>query len=82
MKCSFCGYKFKQKQANLACKGCFMAKGCKLIRCPNCGFETAPEPEWISLVRNKASEGFAALSLRISNGVKKIFKRRGRDGID
>jgi len=47
MKCSLCGHEFDQAQGQAACKSCPMTKGCKLIRCPNCGFETPAVPKWL-----------------------------------
>lgn len=47
MKCTLCGHEFDEEKAQKACKTCPMTKGCKLIRCPNCGFETPPEPKWL-----------------------------------
>jgi len=46
MKCTLCGYEFDPAKAEKACKRCLLRKGCNLIRCPNCGFETPPDPEW------------------------------------
>lgn len=47
MKCTLCGYEFDEKNAGEACKNCPIMKGCRLIKCPNCGFETPPEPKWL-----------------------------------
>ena len=46
MKCSLCGHEFKEEEAASACASCAIMKGCRLIKCPNCGFETPPEPKW------------------------------------
>lgn len=46
MKCSLCGFEFDEKKAQAGCKSCSLMKRCALIRCPNCGFETPPEPKW------------------------------------
>ena len=51
MKCGLCGHEFDQDKAEAACKGCPVMKGCRLIRCPNCGFETPPEPKWFKYFR-------------------------------
>ncbi len=51
MKCTLCGYTFDENEAPRSCKGCPIMKGCKLIRCPNCSFETPREPRlpaWLS----------------------------------
>ncbi|PIQ87943.1 MAG: hypothetical protein COV73_01480 [Candidatus Omnitrophica bacterium CG11_big_fil_rev_8_21_14_0_20_43_6] len=47
MKCTLCGYKFSENEAEKACKNCPVKKGCKLLKCPNCGFETPPKPQWL-----------------------------------
>jgi rubredoxin len=44
MKCVFCGYVFDETKRLETCKAC-MGSGCKRIKCPNCGYETLPEPE-------------------------------------
>lgn len=53
MKCSLCGYEFNEENAELACKGCPMMKGCRLIRCPNCGFEMPSKPRWLKLLKKR-----------------------------
>jgi len=42
MRCKICGHVFDESKKAEICKGC-MGSGCKLIKCPNCGFETLPE---------------------------------------
>jgi hypothetical protein len=27
-----------------------MTKGCRLIKCPNCGYEMPPEPKWLKKI--------------------------------
>ncbi|KKR31630.1 MAG: hypothetical protein UT63_C0064G0012 [Candidatus Gottesmanbacteria bacterium GW2011_GWC2_39_8] len=39
MKCSFCGYLFKENEGAGGCESCPIIHGCPLISCPNCGFE-------------------------------------------
>ena len=56
MKCSLCGYEFKENDAEAACKGCPMAKRCKLLKCPNCGFEMPIEPEWLKNLLKKRKD--------------------------
>lgn len=53
MKCTLCGYEFDIEKAESACKNCPMMKGCKLIKCPNCGFETPPEPGWLKILSKR-----------------------------
>jgi hypothetical protein len=47
MKCTLCGFEFNEQEAESGCKGCGIISKCELIKCPNCNFEIAPEPEWI-----------------------------------
>jgi len=53
VKCTLCGYEFNEKDAERACKGCPVAKGCALLKCPNCGFEMAAEPRWLKNLMKK-----------------------------
>ena len=46
MKCSLCGYEFSESEGKGSCANCPMHKGCHLVRCPNCGFETPKDPLW------------------------------------
>lgn len=56
MKCTLCGFAFKEDQAQEACKNCPLMKGCKLVKCPNCGFETPPEPKWVKYLKFRAEQ--------------------------
>ena len=47
MKCTLCGIEFNENQEQSACRSCPVVKGCRLIQCPNCGFEIPPEPRWL-----------------------------------
>ena len=40
MKCALCGYTYSAEQAQAACQNCPFHRKCRLIRCPNCGYET------------------------------------------
>ncbi|MGQ9625564.1 MAG: hypothetical protein ACUVV0_01500 [Anaerolineae bacterium] len=41
MRCPLCGYEFDPAQEKAAChQGCPFAKGCNMVRCPNCGYHT------------------------------------------
>ena len=51
MICGFCRKEFDEKQAQPACKNCAMHGGCKLMRCPHCGYEMPPEPGLIRWLR-------------------------------
>lgn len=53
MKCTLCGYEFNEKEAATGCAHCPMMRGCKLVKCPNCGFETPPEPAWLKRLKKE-----------------------------
>jgi hypothetical protein len=44
---------FDEKRSDASCGGCPMAKGCKLVKCPNCGYETPPEDNWLNNILKK-----------------------------
>ena len=56
MKCTLCGSVFDAKQAPTSCAHCPLRQGCKLIRCPNCGYETLPEPAWLNQLLNRKEQ--------------------------
>lgn len=56
MKCTLCGFEFNEKDAKSSCSGCYLAKRCELLKCPNCGFEIAAEPKWIKNLKNRRKE--------------------------
>jgi rubredoxin len=66
MKCTLCGHEFSaeggsasggnESGTKVACKGCPIKKGCKLIKCPKCGFETPPEPKWLKFFRKRKED--------------------------
>jgi rubredoxin len=47
MKCTLCGHEFDEETAQATCKGCIAAKGCELVKCPNCGMDSPKTPKWI-----------------------------------
>jgi len=51
MRCDLCGYEFDPADAEAACAGCPLARGCHLIRCPRCGYEMPPEAKLVSWLR-------------------------------
>ena len=58
MRCSFCGHDLDPDEAESACGSCPMAKGCRLVRCPRCGYEMPPEArlvKWIRKLRQRAA---------------------------
>lgn len=60
MKCSLCGFNFKEAEGESTCKGCPMSSGCELVKCPNCGFEYPRESKFLKMLnklRGKKNEG-------------------------
>jgi len=63
--CSLCGFDFDPTGANCH-TGCLLAKHCKLVKCPSCGYEF-PEPsrgpQWFAKLTGRsraAAEHYAA----------------------
>ncbi len=56
MKCTLCGHRFDQEAAGRACASCPMSGGCGLVKCPNCGFELAAEPEWFEQFKRRLAQ--------------------------
>lgn len=46
-QCSFCGLELTQENIEKACKGCGAFGGCRLVKCPRCGYEQPQEPAWL-----------------------------------
>jgi hypothetical protein len=40
VKCALCGYTYSAQEAEGACRSCPFHRKCRLVRCPNCGYET------------------------------------------
>ena len=56
VKCDLCGYRFEPTEAEAACAGCPLARGCRLVRCPRCGYEMPPEARltgWLRRLRRR-----------------------------
>jgi hypothetical protein len=47
---------FDETKAQQGCKHCPSLGACKLIRCPNCGYETPPEPKWLKTLFGKGKK--------------------------
>lgn len=50
--CGFCGLELEEEQVAKACSGCGAFGGCKLVKCPRCGYEQAREPDWLKRIRS------------------------------
>ncbi len=44
MKCSLCGYQFREDEGRATCSGCPLNKPCHMVKCPNCGYDIPLEP--------------------------------------
>ncbi|MHC4139481.1 MAG: hypothetical protein ACYSR1_06470 [Planctomycetota bacterium] len=42
MKCPFCYFDLSAVDIKKLCDGCLTKKGCIMIKCPNCSYETIP----------------------------------------
>ncbi|MFH1650673.1 MAG: hypothetical protein ABID87_01000 [Chloroflexota bacterium] len=52
MKCPLCGLEFNPDEAQAACASCPLARGCHLVRCPNCGYEIPRETGLVKLLKS------------------------------
>jgi len=51
MRCGFCGYEFREEDANQGCGSCPMTSACNKIKCPRCNYENPPEPSLVRKIR-------------------------------
>jgi rubredoxin len=51
MKCTLCGYRFREEEGKAACRGCPLAAACNKVKCPNCGFDVPVEPGLVKLFK-------------------------------
>ncbi len=70
MKCGFCGTEFDLLSAEEACRACPIVVGCRLVRCPNCGYEMPPEAKLVSKLRELRKKQLFSAPLLPSNGNK------------
>lgn len=55
MKCAFCGAEYDEKEARKSCASCPL-RGCGLLRCPRCGYETPPPPRWLKWFKREKKD--------------------------
>ena len=53
MKCAFCGKMFEEESARKACGTCAVFGGCKMLKCPYCGYEAPVEPGLVKWLKKK-----------------------------
>ena len=47
MRCGYCNLDFSAEEGRSSCDTCVMGStGCKMLRCPRCGYENPEEPAW------------------------------------
>ena len=51
MQCPLCGHKFDVEAGTAFCGACPVGKNCRLVRCPNCAYETPAEPGLIKAIK-------------------------------
>lgn len=51
MKCPYCGHEFSAASGTGYCGSCPMAKNCRLVRCPNCAYETPAESKLLAAIK-------------------------------
>lgn len=52
MKCPLCGYVYDKEEAGRGCGGC-PVRNCDVTRCPDCGYESLPEPGLIKFLKRR-----------------------------
>lgn len=53
MKCSFCGYEFKEKEGSCGCRGCPSGGRCGKIKCPRCNYEMVRESGLVKWLKGR-----------------------------
>ncbi|NIA07438.1 MAG: hypothetical protein GWP14_07370 [Actinobacteria bacterium] len=56
MRCNFCGKTFDEESSRKACQRCAVFGGCKMLKCPHCGYEVPAEPGLIKWLKRKLKE--------------------------
>ena len=56
MQCPLCGVRFERWEQQGACRPCPLARGCRLIRCPRCGYEWADESALVNWVKRHVAK--------------------------
>ncbi|CUU36300.1 hypothetical protein DCOP10_116332 [Armatimonadetes bacterium DC] len=47
MTCGMCGREMTDEGIQKACRGCAAFGGCRLVKCPYCGYEQPQQPGWL-----------------------------------
>jgi len=59
VRCDFCGAVLSEGEARPACAGCPLAGVCRKLKCPRCGYEVLPEPNWVKVIKSWGGKIFA-----------------------
>lgn len=51
MTCGFCRRGFLEDRGQPACRGCPLARACRWVRCPYCGYENPMQPSWVDRLK-------------------------------
>ena len=70
--CPMCGYSFEEAEAEDSCRGCPLATGCHLLKCPRCGYEVLREPRLVQAIK----------TWRRKRGTRRKGRRDTGDAVD
>lgn len=48
MVCGFCAHTFVEDVGQPVCRSCPLAGLCRMVRCPECGYENPVPPPWLA----------------------------------
>ena len=51
MRCDFCGKECDEQAAERACRSCAMLGGCRMLKCPHCGYERPRDTRLVRWLR-------------------------------
>lgn len=51
IRCSFCTYEFSEAEGEKACARCAFFGGCRMVKCPRCGYEMPQTPGLFKLLK-------------------------------
>ena len=54
--CPMCNKTFDDDEARKECKSCALFGGCKMLKCPNCGYEMPQETRLVKAIRKWRSD--------------------------
>ncbi|SNB44758.1 hypothetical protein [Geobacter sp. DSM 9736] len=51
IRCGLCGHEYAEADGITGCGKCGKPGACRMVRCPRCFYENAPEPKLVKKVR-------------------------------